>query len=65
MNDGDVGVVQRRKRLGFALEPRQAIRILRERLGQHLDRDWSRPRFVSVARYTSPIPPTPIRSSMA
>ena len=34
---GDVRVIQRGERLGLAREPREAIRIVRERLGQHLD----------------------------
>ena len=33
----DVGMVQRRQRLRFALEPREAIRVGRERLGQDFD----------------------------
>ena len=36
---GDVGMVQRRKRLRFALEPRQTLRVRGERIGQDLDRD--------------------------
>jgi hypothetical protein len=36
---GDVRMVQRREGLGFTLEASQAIRIVRERLGQNLDRD--------------------------
>ncbi len=32
-------MVQRRKRLRFAREPRQAVRIEREDLWQHFDRD--------------------------
>ena len=32
-------MVQRREELGFALESRDAFVILRERRGQHLDRD--------------------------
>ncbi len=35
---GDVRVIQRGERFGFAGEPRKALRIMRERLGQHLDR---------------------------
>ena len=35
----DVGVVERRQRLGLALESRQASGIRGERRGQHLDRD--------------------------
>ena len=32
-------MVQRREDLRFALEPRQALGIVRERVGQDLDRD--------------------------
>jgi hypothetical protein len=35
---GDVRVIERRQRLGLALEPRQPRRILRHLLRQHLDR---------------------------
>jgi hypothetical protein len=35
----DVGVIQRRQRLGLAHEPRQPVRIAGEELGQDLDRD--------------------------
>ena len=34
----DVRVVQRRQRLRFACEPRQAIWVVRKRVGQHLER---------------------------
>ncbi len=36
---GDVGMVQRGERLGFPREARQAVRVMRERRGQHLDGD--------------------------
>jgi len=36
---GDVGMVERREEFRYALEARQPIRILRERLRQDLDRD--------------------------
>ena len=39
VDDRDVGVVQRGQGLGFALEPREAIRVGGERLGEDLDRD--------------------------
>ena len=42
----DVGMVERGEDFGFTLKARQPIRIVGERLGQ--------------ARYTSPIPPSPI-----
>ena len=39
VNDRDVGMAERGERPGFALEARQAFGVLRDRLGQHLDRD--------------------------
>ncbi len=36
---GDVRMIERREHLRFAAEPRQAIRIDREDLRQHLQRD--------------------------
>ena len=36
---GDVGMIQRGEHLGFALEPCQAVGVVRERLRQDLDRD--------------------------
>ena len=56
---GDVWMIERGQHLGLALESRQPIRVGRDRRRQHLDRD-ARFRLVSVARYTSPMPPTPI-----
>ena len=41
VDDRDVGMAERRERLGFPLEARQAIRVLREGVGQHLDRHLS------------------------
>jgi hypothetical protein len=35
----DVRVIQRREGLGFTLEAREAVGVVRERLGQNLDRD--------------------------
>jgi hypothetical protein len=43
-----VWVVERRERAGFALEPRQALGVLREDVRQSLIATW-RPRLVSVA----------------
>ena len=40
VDDGDVWVIQGREGPRFALEARQALRILREGLGQHLDRHF-------------------------
>jgi hypothetical protein len=34
----NIGMVQRRKNFGFAFKPRQALRVLRECIGQNLDR---------------------------
>ena len=39
VNDGDVGMVQRRQGPGFTLEAREPLGVVRERLGQDLDRD--------------------------
>ena len=39
MNAGDVWMIQRGQRAGFALEARQALLIRREGVGQHLQRD--------------------------
>ncbi len=36
---GDVGMIERRERLGLALEPRQAFGVRCERVRQDLDRD--------------------------
>jgi len=52
-------MVERRQRLGFAVEVGQRLGVGRHRPGSTLIATW-RFRFVSVARYTSPIPPTPI-----
>ena len=38
VNLRDVGMVQRRQHLGLALEARHALAVVRERLGQNLDR---------------------------
>ena len=35
----DVGVVERREHLGFAVKPRQAVRIVRDGSEQYFDRD--------------------------
>ena len=39
MDSRDVRVIQLREGLGFTLEAREPISIVRERLGQDLDRD--------------------------
>ena len=56
---GDVRMIQRRERLRLAFEPRQAFGVRGERVRQDLDRDLATS-VVSVARYTCPIPPSPI-----
>ena len=55
----DVRMIQRRERLRFALKPREAIGIRREGVGRILIATW-RSSLVSVARYTCPMPPSPI-----
>ena len=55
----DVRVIQRREGLGFTLEAREPISIVRERLGQDLIAT-SRSSFVSRARKTCPMPPAPM-----
>src|SRR5207244_12260931 len=39
VNMRDVRMIERGQRLGFAREPREAIRIVRERVGQNFQRD--------------------------
>jgi hypothetical protein len=46
---GDVGVIQRGQRPGFTLESSDAVRILCERIGQHLD--GHRARQVAIGRF--------------
>ena len=58
VDGGDVWLVQRAEDLGFTLEAREPIGIVSERLGQRLDGDVPSS-FVSRARYTCPIPPSP------
>ncbi len=45
----DVRMVQRRERLRFALKPGEAIGVLRERVGQNLQRDLASERRVAGA----------------
>ena len=61
VNRGDIGMIQRRERTRFAIEPGQALRILSEASGRTFIAT-SRPSFVSRARYTSPMPPAPSRA---
>src|SRR5439155_7980072 len=51
VNGSDVGVIQRRQRLRFALEPRHAFGVLGERLRQHLQRHVTGELGVAGARY--------------
>ena len=39
IDGGDVRVVERREHLRFATKPRETLRVRREILGQHFDRD--------------------------
>ena len=55
----DVGVIECRQRLRFACEPREPVEVAGERVG-HTFSATSRLSFVSRARNTSPIPPTPM-----
>src|SRR5262245_40093582 len=41
MNGRNVGVIERRQYLGFALEPAHTLRIERECFGQNLDRNFA------------------------
>ena len=52
-------MIERCEQLGFALEAGQALDVLSERRGQHLDRHVAIEPDVR-ARCTSPIPPAPI-----
>ena len=55
----DVGMGELRDGARFAVEALAELRVRGQRVGQHLDRDGSRPSRVSRARYTSPMPPAP------
>ncbi len=56
---GDVRMVERREHFGFALKAREPIRIAATEAGSTLIAT-GRFRLLSVARYTSPMPPSPI-----
>lgn len=64
VNRGDVRMVQRRERLRFALEPCQAFGVGSECVWEILIATW-RPSVVSVARYTCPIPPSPMGAAIS
>jgi hypothetical protein len=49
VNRGDVGMIEGRERSGLALEARDALRVARDRVGQHLDRDLPPERRVGGA----------------
>jgi hypothetical protein len=54
---GDIRMIERSQQLGLALESRHAIRIARERRAGNTFSATSRLSLVSLARYTSPMPP--------
>jgi hypothetical protein len=55
VNVRNVGMIQGREALRFAREPREAVRVVRERVGQDLERDIA----------SCPIPPSPIGARMS
>ena len=55
----DAGMIQRGEDFGFLLKAGQPFSVLGERRRENLIATW-RFSFVSVARYTWPIPPSPI-----
>jgi len=57
VDDRDVGMIQRREDFGFTLEPHQPPGVCRCASGRTLIATC-RFRLLSVARYTSPMPPT-------
>ena len=59
VDGGDVRMIQRGEDFGFALKPREPVGVVRERSGRILIAT-SRFSLVSRARYTWPIPPSPI-----
>ena len=51
----NVGMIERGKQLGFTLKPRQPFRIVRERIGQDLDRDVAlQPRITRAIHLAHP-----------
>ena len=58
-------MAERRDRTRFAFEPITKLRISREGFRQDLDRDGAIESLVSRARYTSPMPPTPILAAIS
>jgi hypothetical protein len=59
-----MGMVQRREHFRFALKTREPILVTASEGGRILIATW-RFSFVSVARYTCPIPPSPICAVMS
>jgi hypothetical protein len=57
-------MIQRGERLRFAVEAREAFGVAAIASGSTLIATC-RARFVSVARYTSPIPPAPIWAAIS
>jgi hypothetical protein len=49
MDDGDVWVIKGCQRLGFPLEANHALRVLRDRVWQHLDCDLPTQRRIGGA----------------
>jgi hypothetical protein len=64
VNLRDVGLIQRREDFRFPLQPREAVAVGGKRVREHFDGNV-RFRLVSVARYTSPIPPAPMRAAIS
>ncbi len=57
-------MIERGEDFGFALKAREPVGIGRERAGRILMATW-RFSLVSVARYTSPMPPAPSGATMS
>ena len=63
VNRRDVGMIERGQHARLAFEPREPLRVCRERGRQNLDGNLAAS-VVSRARYTSPMPPAPSRETM-
>jgi hypothetical protein len=64
VNLGDVRMIQCGERLRLAREARETLGIRRDSNGNSF-KATSRASFVSRARYTSPIPPLPMRARIS
>lgn len=64
VDDGDVGMVERREHVCLALEARQPFRVLREGVGQHLNRHVA-PEVRVVSAIDLAIPPKPIKATIS